>query len=167
MNAGLDVPMEQDIGEVSSVVNDDVTGLENLQMADGAEPFVGMRGEVEIEGQLGFQLVEATEQALRIVGGLGGSGVAASEQFPGQIDPGAIDGKEPMAEPQVARGIGGVGGEDFLVGALEDGFVELLPGRAERGGRDAAFLRQVQTSVSRSDPRDHRSSCRSFACFWK
>jgi hypothetical protein len=106
-----------------------------------------MRDEVEIEGQLGFQLVEATEQALRIVGGLGGSGVAASEQFPRQIDLGTIDGKETMAEPQVTRGIWGVGGEDFLVGGFEDGFIELPPCRTERGWRDAAFLRQVQTQA--------------------
>ncbi len=50
MNTGLDVPMEQEIGKVSSVVNDDVPGLENFEVAGSAEPFVGMRGEVEIEG---------------------------------------------------------------------------------------------------------------------
>ena len=106
MDTGFGMPMEQQIGEVSTVVDDDVIVLENLQMADGAEPFVGMRGEVEIEGQLGFQLVEATEQALRIVGGGGGSGVSVSEQLPGQINFGAIDSKEPMAEPQVAEASG-------------------------------------------------------------
>src|SRR5438132_8961395 len=80
VDAGLGVPMKQDIREVPSVVDDDVIGLQNLQVAHGAEPFVGMGGEVEIKGQLGLQLIEATEQALRIVGVGGGSGVAASEQ---------------------------------------------------------------------------------------
>jgi hypothetical protein len=65
------------------------------------------------------------------VGGLARSGVAAGEQFSRQIDLGAIDGKEAMAEPQVAGGFRGVGGEDFLVGALEDRFVELLSSRTE------------------------------------
>ena len=94
MDTGLGVPMKQQIREVSSVVNDDVIGLENLQVTNGAEPFVGVRDEVEIEGQPGLELIEATEQALRIMSGFAGSGVAASEQLPGQIDLGAIDGKE-------------------------------------------------------------------------
>ena len=60
----------------------------------------------------------------------------------------ASDGKEAVAEPRVTRGIVGIGGEDFLIGALEDGLIELLAGRTERGGRDAAFLRQRQKAKS-------------------
>ena len=74
--------MKQDIGEISPVVNDDVVGLENLQVPQSTEPLIGMRGKVEIERQFGFQLVEAAEQALRIMSVLGGSGIAASQQFP-------------------------------------------------------------------------------------
>ena len=49
-----------------------------------------------------------------------------------------------IAEPAVVGGIRSVGRENFLVGALEDRFIELLPGRTERGRRDAVFLRQGQ-----------------------
>src|SRR5437867_12565288 len=109
-------------------------------MPQSAEPLSGMRDEIEIEGQLGLQLVEATEQALRITGRWGGSGIAAGEQFPGQIDLAAIDGKQPVTEPQITRGIVRIGSEDFLVGALEYRFIQLPPRRTKRRGRDAAFL---------------------------
>src|SRR5207253_9720481 len=97
--------MKQDIREVPSVVDDDVIGLQNLQVAHGAVPFVGMGGDVEIKGQLGLQLIEATEQALRIVGGSGGSRVVASEQLSCQVDLGAVDGNRAMAEPVVVGDI--------------------------------------------------------------
>jgi hypothetical protein len=57
MDTGLGVPMEQNIRKVSSIVDDDVLGLENVQVTNGAEPFVGMRDDVEIEGHPGLQLV--------------------------------------------------------------------------------------------------------------
>jgi hypothetical protein len=95
MDTGLGVPMQQNIREISSIVDDDVIGLENVEVTNGAEPFVGVRGQVEIEGHSGMELIEATEQALWIMGG-GRSGIYGSE-FPRQIDFRAIDGKEPMA----------------------------------------------------------------------
>ena len=93
MDTSYAMAMEQEVRKVSSVVDDHVLALEKLQVADGAEPFAGVRGQIEIDGQPGMELVEATQQALRIVGGLAGSAVAASEQLPGQIELGAIDGK--------------------------------------------------------------------------
>jgi len=62
VNAGFGMPMEQGVRKVSSVVDDNIIGLENLQVAHGAEPFIGMGDEVEIEGHLGSELIEATEQ---------------------------------------------------------------------------------------------------------
>ena len=61
MDCGLVVPMEQGVGEVSAVVDDDIIRFENLQVTHGAQPFVGMRDEVEIKGELGFELVEAAQ----------------------------------------------------------------------------------------------------------
>ena len=53
--------MEQQVREVSSVVYDDVSGSETLQVTDGAEPLILVGDVVEIEGQPGLELVEATE----------------------------------------------------------------------------------------------------------
>ena len=66
------------------------------------------------------------------------------DQVARQIDLGAVDGKEPVAEPQVTGNVVGVSVEDFLVGALEDRFIKLASGGAERGRGNAALLRQRQ-----------------------
>ena len=81
VDGGFAVLMEQGVGEIAPVVDNDVVFLEKLQVAHGAQPLVGMRDEVEIKGQLRFQLVEAAEQSLRIVRIVAGSVVAASEQL--------------------------------------------------------------------------------------
>src|ERR1700752_2147783 len=78
-NPGLDMPVKQGIGKVSSGVNNDVAGLENLQMPHRAKPFIGMLGEVEIKRQARFQLIEATDQPLRIDGRFGRKRVAPGE----------------------------------------------------------------------------------------
>ena len=61
MDAGFAVAMEQGVGEVSAVVDDDIVLLEHRKVEQGTVAFVAMGDEVEIEGQLRFELVEAAQ----------------------------------------------------------------------------------------------------------
>ena len=61
VDAGGAVAMEQGVGEVSAVVDDDIVRFETIQVAHGAPPLVAMRDEIEVKGELGFELVEAAQ----------------------------------------------------------------------------------------------------------
>lgn len=50
MDAGFAVLMEQEVGEIAPVVDDDVVFLEELEVAHRAPPLVAMGDEVEING---------------------------------------------------------------------------------------------------------------------
>ena len=57
VDAAVVVLVEQRVGEVSPVVDDDVVVLERIEVTYGTEALVAVRDEVEIEGQLRFELV--------------------------------------------------------------------------------------------------------------
>ena len=61
MEASFVVAVQHQIRKVASVVNNDVTGMESLEVADGAFPLIAAGSEIEIEGQPGLELVQATE----------------------------------------------------------------------------------------------------------
>ena len=84
----------------------------------GAQPLIGMGYQIPVIGQLRFELVQATEQTLRVGRMVGGSLVAASDQLSWQIELGAIDGKESMSEPCLVGGVGCIGVENSLVDAF-------------------------------------------------
>ena len=99
VDPGVDVLMEEDVGEIASVVHHDIGGLQRRQVLQGAPAFIAMRDEVEIPGQLRVEVVEAAQQALRIVRIVGGHGIAVCPQRTGEGEFGAIHGKHPMPPP--------------------------------------------------------------------
>ena len=55
-------------GVVTAVVDDDIAGGERPQVGQGRQALVAMGEQVEVDRDAGAQLVEAAEQALRVVG---------------------------------------------------------------------------------------------------
>ena len=63
-----EVGVQQLEGVVTAVVDDDIAGGERPEVGQGRQALVAMGEQVEIDRDAGAQLVEAAEQALRVVG---------------------------------------------------------------------------------------------------
>ena len=59
MDAGVTVVMEQRVRVVASVVDDDVVGLQGVEVLAGAPSRIGMRDEIKIKRQSRSDLIEA------------------------------------------------------------------------------------------------------------
>ena len=62
------VGVQQLEGVVTAVVDDDIAGGERPEVGQGRQALVAMGEQVEVDRDAGAQLVEAAEQALRVVG---------------------------------------------------------------------------------------------------
>ena len=93
---------------------------------------------------MGAQLVEAAEQALGVVGGRRGQGVAGLEQGARQVELGAVDGEQAGALPEAGRRARRHLLQDGVVQLAEDGGADLGAGFADGGGRDRPRLGQLQ-----------------------
>ncbi len=152
VDPGGPVLMQQDVGEIASIVHHDIVGLQHSQVPQGAPSLVAMRDEVEIPGHLRREVVEATQQPLRIVCIVRGQGVATRPQRAGQCKLGAIDGKHPMAQPSVVGVVWGIGVQNVPVDGLENGFVQFATCDTKGRRRDAVGLRERERQVVATVP---------------
>lgn len=93
---------EQFEAVIAAVVDDDVRRCQGLEMGERGGALVAVGEEVEIDGQLGVQAVQAAQQALRVVRLLAGQGVAGRQQRAGQVQLRAVDGEDAVAVPEGA-----------------------------------------------------------------
>ncbi len=112
MDARLVVLMQQDVGAIPSIVDHDIIRCQRRQMLCRTHAFIAMSDQIEVPWQVGVELIEAAQQPLRIVRGLRGQQIAVGPQLTRERELGAIDGKEPMAEPGL-RSRGGVRPQGF------------------------------------------------------
>ena len=91
-----------------------------LEVSVCRHAFVGLRSEVEIDGQTQLQAV----QALRVVGAGAGAGIAVSGELCRQIELAAGDGEDAVAVPERAG---------LLLGALHEPRDQRLLSQATRG----------------------------------
>ena len=68
VQAALGVGVQQGEGVVAAVIDDDVAGGEGVEMQPGGTALVRVGVQAEVDRQAGVQPVQATEQALRVVG---------------------------------------------------------------------------------------------------
>ncbi len=68
LQAAFGVGVQQLEGVVTAVVDDDIAGGERPEAGQGRQALVAMGEQVEVDRDAGAQLVEAAEQALRVVG---------------------------------------------------------------------------------------------------
>ena len=68
LQAAFGVGVQQLEGVVTAVVDDDIAGGERPEVGQGRQALVAMGEQVEVDRDAGAQLVEAAEQALRVVG---------------------------------------------------------------------------------------------------
>ena len=100
VQAALGVGVQQGEGVVAAVIDDDVAGGEGVEMQPGGTALVSVGVQAEVDRQAGVQPVQATEQALRVVGRRGGCAVAGLDERAGQVELGAVDGEGAVAQPQ-------------------------------------------------------------------
>ena len=136
VQAALGVGVQQGKGVVAEVIDDDVAGGEGVEMQPGGTALVSVGVQAEVDRQAGVQAVQATEQALRVVGRRGGCAVA-QPQAVGRIrgafgEGGPRAGRESMerarvphhrCQHQLARAEPDAGSHDPSQRALEAGIV--------------------------------------------
>ena len=140
VQAVLAVGAEQLEGVVAAVVDDDVAGLQGLEMGERGGALVVVGAEVEIDREPGLQAVQAAEQALGVVGLRAGGVVAGVDQRPRQAELGAVDGEYAVAQPERPGLLGAA--QDRGVELPEGVLVDLGPGLAHGGVGDRLRLRQ-------------------------
>ena len=147
VQAAQHVVVQQQEGVVAAVVDDDSAGAQGGQVGQRGGALVGVGGQVDVDGQAGAQLVQAAEQALRVVGAGGGSAVAVVAQRAGQVQLGAVDGEDGVAAPQPAGSVGRRARENRVVDVPEGLVADLGPGVADRGDRHGPGAGQGQLQL--------------------
>jgi len=107
VQAALGVGVQQGEGVVAAVIDDDVAGGEGVEMQPGGTALVSVGVQAEVDRQAGMQAVQATEQALRVIGHRGGCAVAGLDERAGQVELGAVDGEDAVAQPQAVGRVRG------------------------------------------------------------
>ena len=128
----------------AAVVDDDIAGAERGQVGQSGTALVTVGLQVEVDRQAGAQLVQAAEQALRVMGRRRGRAVAVVHERAGQVQLRAVDGEGAVAVPQRGRTVPGHLGEHRAMEPPEHFLVDLGAGLANRRGRDRPRLRQGQ-----------------------
>ena len=145
MQAPGEVLTKQRLREVATVVHHHIVFRQRVQMRPCGLPFVAMGDQVKIHRDPRTQPIQATEQALGVVGVVRRQPVTGLEQRPWQVQLRAVHGEQPMPLP--ARPAAGVVGaaEQFGVQHPKQVLVYFGPGVAHRRGRHRRRLRQRDT----------------------
>ena len=104
MHAPLRMGQQHPVGVVAAVVDDHISGGHGGEMGERGGALIAVGMQVEVDGEFRAQFVEATQQALRIVGPFLRQGVAGAEQWARQVDLRAVDREDPVPLPLRALG---------------------------------------------------------------